>query len=389
MNRQGGASDPRGPAAPAEGLRGDARRGRPTLARRIVFAAVPVLVLVVLPFLALEWAIDASLSRPAVFRHLPAWMLRRARAVYDADRAIIQFEPACARYDADLFYTLRPGEFEFANREFRTAYRVNSLGVRAPEGALDEPEILVAGDSTAMGWGVEEERTFAALLGVETGLRVLNMGVSSYGTAREMRLLRRVDTSRARCLVVQYSDNDAGENLAFELTGNQHIGQGEEAYRGFVEGYLAQRRYRPGRRIAQWLRGPVERPVLPPPWSLSPEEEARWFLNALCFGSDLDLRTLPVIVFDPSRPNEQGTRFLEAVRAVLRREPFTPFAGSIALLDVAPLLGADDFLTLDGHLNDSGHRKVAAAILALMNSRGVVGPAAAAPNRAAGGPAAQ
>ena len=42
-----------------------------------------------------------------------------ARRYYGTfDRAIIQMDPRFARYDPELFYTLRPGRFTFAEREF-------------------------------------------------------------------------------------------------------------------------------------------------------------------------------------------------------------------------------------------------------------------------------
>ncbi len=66
---------------------------------------------------------------------------------------IIQFEPRCARYDPELTYTLRPGVFYFSGKKFNNEFRVNSLGVRDTEDSLVAPEVVVLGDSVAMGWG--------------------------------------------------------------------------------------------------------------------------------------------------------------------------------------------------------------------------------------------
>src|SRR3954452_12481906 len=52
------------------------------------------------------------------------------------DRKVVQFDPACARYDGELFYTLRPGKCIHAAREFANEYRINSIGVRDTEEAL-------------------------------------------------------------------------------------------------------------------------------------------------------------------------------------------------------------------------------------------------------------
>ena len=49
------------------------------------------------------------------------------------------------------------------------------------------------GDSYAMGWGVEQGESFPEILEAATGLRVLNAGVPSYGTPRELLMLERLD----------------------------------------------------------------------------------------------------------------------------------------------------------------------------------------------------
>ena len=63
-------------------------------------------------------------------------------------------------YDPELTYRLRPGACTFSELEFVTDYRINSLGVRDDEASLDGPEIIVLGDSFAMGWGVEQQESF-------------------------------------------------------------------------------------------------------------------------------------------------------------------------------------------------------------------------------------
>jgi hypothetical protein len=150
-------------------------------------------------------------------RHIPVMaaigpLRTSARELYLLDRNYLQIDPAAIRWDAELGYTLRPGEFRFSNTEFSTSYRVNSLGPRDDEASLHQPEVVVLGDSFAMGWGVEQNETFAQVLERLTGLRVLNAGVSSYGTVRELRMLARVDTSATSWVVIQFCNNDFFEN---------------------------------------------------------------------------------------------------------------------------------------------------------------------------------
>src|SRR5262249_14136512 len=153
----------------------------------------------------------------------------------------------CSQYDPDLTYTLRPGRCTFENLEFRTDVRVNRLGLRDEEDALSRPDVIVLGDSHAMGWGVEHDETFSHVLAEKTALRVLDAGISSYGTVREMRLLDRLDVSQLRALVIQYSDNDLAENRSFRDHGNRLPITSEAQYDQVTRYYSGQHLYFPGK----------------------------------------------------------------------------------------------------------------------------------------------
>ncbi|HMD37517.1 MAG TPA: hypothetical protein VKH42_21225, partial [Vicinamibacterales bacterium] len=75
------------------------------------------------------------------------------------NRSLIQFDARCARYDAELFYTLKPGSCSFGNLEFGNDYRINRAGLRDDDDALSAPEMIVIGDSHAMGWGVDQDES--------------------------------------------------------------------------------------------------------------------------------------------------------------------------------------------------------------------------------------
>ena len=74
--------------------------------------------------------------------------------------------------------------------------------MRDDEESLKAPEVIVLGDSVAMGWGIEQNETMAQQIEAMAGLKVLNAGISSYGTVREMKLLNRLDLSRVKYLVI-------------------------------------------------------------------------------------------------------------------------------------------------------------------------------------------
>ena len=294
------------------------------------------------------------------------------RQIYGGvDRDIIQLNPAFARYDPELFYTLRPGRFVFAQREFATPFEVNSLGVRDDEAALDAPEIVVAGDSVAMGWGVTRDETFARRIARRTGWRVLNASVSSYGTVREMKLLDRVDRSRMRWLIVQYNVNDVGENKVFREHGNTHPAGAREKYDRTVRRQAARHAWYPGRYTLETLdilgREIRERIAPRAPRGPAPtaDEEADWFLNALLHAGSVDFARVRVVVFQASAdgvtdtlvPTLQKRRAAGTLPAALR---------DLIVLDVASGFDRDDFYVLDDHPNARAHRKIADAVLAAM-----------------------
>ncbi|MAG15655.1 hypothetical protein CMO88_01190 [Candidatus Woesearchaeota archaeon] len=91
--------------------------------------------------------------------------------------------------DEQLCYKLVPNfEGELASpAEYRITVNTNSMGFRNEEiGEKEKDRILIAGDSFALGVGVEQEETFSALLGKQlVDYEVINVGVPSYETWRE------------------------------------------------------------------------------------------------------------------------------------------------------------------------------------------------------------
>jgi lysophospholipase L1-like esterase len=317
------------------------------------------LLAVAVSVMALDGAIALLLASPP--RAGP--LLAVAREFYaNVDRDIIQFNPAAARWDPELFYTLRPGRFVFVQREFRHEFRVNRLGLRDSEAALVRPTIIAVGDSFTMGWGVAQEEAYPKVLEAATGLRTLNAGIASYGTVREMLLLNRLDTSALRFLIVQYHVDDVGENLAFQRQGNRHISRNEARWNKTVADLARKRRYFPGKyaweAIRRVVRGLTHRPR--PAGAAAEPDEADAFLNALGHAPRVDLRGVHILVWAPTTSG-----FLDAVRTKLERGPYPSWVRHLVLVDVASALRpARDGWHLDEHLNASGHRVAAERLAA-------------------------
>ena len=321
----------------------------------------------------LETGIVVMLHAPKAVGASPRPVRRLIQQVYrHFNRSLIQFDPQCARYDPGLAYTLKPGTCTFENIEFKNEYRINRVGVRDDDALLDAPEVIVLGDSHAMGWGVEQEEALPQVLARKSGRRVLNAAISSYGTAREMALLDRLDASRLRVLVVQYSDNDLPENRTFRENGNHLPIASEAQYRNIVRHYASQRSYYPGKYVCR-LFLKVFRLEEPEPDQLrmdpvTPSEEAELFVDVLKHASRAALDHVQLVVLEVNEQIRPARPFIAALDAVRRRDANPAFIRELIALDVATLLTPDDFYKLDDHMNARGHEKVAAALVGAIAS---------------------
>jgi hypothetical protein len=321
-------------------------------------------VLIIAVLALFEGFFYALVHNPDLLKKCPQKIRNTIGYLYANERNTIQFDPACARYDSGLGYTLRPGACTFSGREFTSEYRINSLGVRDDEESLHHPEIIVAGDSFAMGWGVNQDETFAQRLEKKSGTTVLNTAISSYGTAREMMILKRVSTDRLRWLVIQYCGNDLEENRSFYLHGNRLETMGSEEYRRYADLNLRVQAYFPGKYLWMKVKKKIdefnrtkdtEKPL--------DRDETDLFINAIV-QSGLDLRQTKLIVFVMNGRNPDDNRaFPEALKKRIAGGGYPPFIAEMAVLDFSTTLKNDHFYILDDHMNSRGHDLVADALL--------------------------
>jgi hypothetical protein len=335
--------------------------------RRHLWAAALVASLIAaIAFLAVaEGVLVVMLNHPP-----PVVWLRRVLAAYnETDRILIQFMPECARYDTELGYTLRPGTCRFRNRDFDTEVRVNSQGVRDAEADLAAPEVIVLGDSFGMGWGVEDHEAFPSLLENTCGAEVLNSAISSYGTAREARLMSRLPLAALKWVIVQYNDNDQRENQEFMDRGNRIVPMGEAEYRGYQQMVASRREYQAGEHLIRFLRllGGRVGPALAsgnPPAPVNAESgrpkpsEAGAFLNALRHAPPLP-DGVRVIAFEVNGFSRNDGSFAAAVRDELERTDIGEPWKSMTVLDLSAHLTEDQYLPLDEHLSVRGHQTLA------------------------------
>src|SRR5262249_45937748 len=203
-------------------------------------------------------------------------------------------------------------------------------------------------------------------IGQRTALRTLNTGVSSYGTARELLGLKRVDLSQARYLIIQYSDDDFGENRAFVASGGRLKVRNQRDYESIVSRHLNTARYYPGKYIRLFLPMIRDRNVdVPGSRDLQAEVEA--FLGTLLL-SPVRLNNLQIVVFEmePHPPWTSG--FLARLAAEAATDRYPSSIRWIKVVDLASHLSPDSFFFYDDHLTATGHRNVADALVEVLQT---------------------
>lgn len=325
----------------------------------ILYNVIVVLVI----FGALEFYFEYKLAHP---ESLDGRMKIAAQNYYmKYGRQIIQYEPEMATYNEALFYKLKPGTFQFKNREFDTTFNVNSLGVRDDEASLNNPEIIVLGDSHAMGWGIEQEETFAELLQNSTEKKVLNTAISSYGTAREFKLLEQVNTDSLQYIIIQYCDNDYKENHSYYHNSNVLKISSKEVYDKLSSDQRAKGNYYIFKHVLKFPKLILNANTKEEPTEKSPKDEITVFLNVIKQAKILNDKIKIIVVNINGR--KTTNHFISNLRQTLQNEEWKELAKHIVPLDISSGLTTEKYNVLDDHMNANGHAFVASELEKLIN----------------------
>ncbi len=319
----------------------------------------------------MEGTLFLFLKAPVLNNYFPFFKSTVSNVYFNNYRNIIQLMPECARYDPELTYMLKPGECVMENIEYSNKYSVNSAGLRDDESSLVQPEIIVLGDSYAMGWGVEQNETFAQMIENTTGEKVLNAGVPSFGTAREVMLLKRLDLSNVKTVIIQYSANDFVENFAYVNDGFQLRIMTKNEYEDECRRHASRVRYSPflltsvflsrvaGLFIRQAKAGQEQNTNLLSNVTM----EVKLFLEILSrqnFPKDVQ-----IIALNLSHYTLDIHGFTEQL-SIWKKQDYPDFIKNMKLIDAAAFFNKSDYYIIDDHLNASGHRKVADALISVI-----------------------
>ena len=290
-------------------------------------------------------------------------------------RNTVQVIRSCSEFDQDFFYRLRPNnECTFSNVEFSNKIRTNSIGNRDDEASLSKPDVICLGDSYTMGWGVEQNESFPALIEKNTGLKVLNAGMSSFGTVRELRKLSKLDTSNAKWVVLQYCDNDIEESKPYVDNKFQLQTSSAATYDSLVRRTEWNRVYYPGKtffsvglfKIKETIKGLRKKPqgeymLQVGAQTVTIPQSAKYFAETLRSFAPL-LKNRKLIVLYAFEGGRKDTVFVPALQQLLATSPYKEeLPGPIHYINTSTILENADSFILDDHYNAKGHAKIALA----------------------------
>jgi lysophospholipase L1-like esterase len=328
--------------------------------------------IVALPLLAAAVLLSVSIIAYDILRHPERhqntrriWNVIASDLYFEYEANLWQNQKDCVQYDDKLLYKPSSG-CRFANKEFSTDLTFSEEGrVTIPSRATASRRPLIfAGDSETMGWGVNDGETFASLIAASIEAPVLNLGVASYGTVREiLRVRMQPRFQDASCIVIQYSWNDFDENSVF-LARGALPSPTRKRFQQLLSDY--------GKRDVSF------RDVLIRTFELMLNYPLAFFLNVIGW------HDFPLEDDDPMNMNgtpREETEDTKAFLAVLASFPelngkkifvmgpgrfISALSRETAPANVFPIpvdLNDGDWYTLDMHPNKEGHRQMAAQIL--------------------------
>ncbi|HOJ52015.1 MAG TPA: hypothetical protein PLT64_06140 [Syntrophales bacterium] len=315
------------------------------------------------------------IRHPNWVRKMPVGIQNGVGYLYiQGERKVMPFVKGCGRYSPEFGYTLKPGDFLFTEREFSNHYHINSLGVRGDEDDLSEPDLVVLGDSYSLGWGVEHEEMFSRVLARMTGMKVLNTAIPSFGTVREMMMLRKIDRSQLKGVILQYCGDDYEENVRYIQNGDLLPVMRKETFEQLMESHSQPKRYFFGKYVGMKIKkkvGELAENFRPQIQVDERPSEVDAFLHVLIRNQDL-LVPYPLIIFEMNGIR-QSNEFTKGLRqAVENKKASYPWMKNISILDTTSWLRDEHFYILDGHLNAEGNRVVAEMLYGELQRLGLV-----------------
>lgn len=275
--------------------------------------------------------------------------------------------------DQNYLFRMTTGPCRLRNLEYDSLMTHDKEGFRISRAPTSDehsatttaPRVVVLGDSHAYGHGVNDDQTFAALLSVHLGEPVRNLALPATATQRELEALG-AHARDAKFLVLQYCDNDFGENRASLEMGLQRYRETlrtrmDEVFRNYEhtqqQGLFTRALMTASYGLLDLVRSRLWRLTSVDGDERTLADEAEAFARVI-EGSAPLLKGKTIVVLESSGWGRNRRNFQSVFARRLSRLPQMHWV----VLDSATLLDRDDYFRLDDHINASGHRKLAAAL---------------------------
>jgi hypothetical protein len=288
-------------------------------------------------------------------------------------RDILQYNKTISMYDSSVFYKMKPdNKSVFKNIEFSDSIYTNGKGFRDNENSLQYKKIICLGDSYTLGWGVHQQETYPHLLANNLKVTVLNTGMSSYGTAREIESVRNLDMTGVENIIIQYSYNDEEENEDYVIH-NDHLQVSQKAVFDSAGKALAWSNfYFPGKYFFTISKLFLKNKLDNLKESLNKKKQttvendtvhynemAQSFIEVIK-KSGWDFDKVHVFVFDICEYQSMNDKFIQALENELTVQANSLFfKNHIHPVHIVSLLQLSDYYLLDWHIKASGQKKIA------------------------------
>lgn len=271
-------------------------------------------------------------------------------------RSLWQNKRDCVDFDPELIYKPKLGACQFDNVEFRTTLNFSAEG-RFTGNKPSGKGIAVIGDSHTMGWGVQDEETYAAELQRLSNRPVFNLGVASYGTVRELlRLERSGVLDKVDTIILQYCGDDLKENRV------NRINTAAENQKRFNK--ITARNMSTTRLLRMVLKAYGFAFGLPFQSLRKPGEQARVDFEPHYAALMPVLKGYPglkdkrILIIYNNGPGQTFKNFPGG------RDQLLP---NVELIDIS--LDTGDYYRFDDHMTSSGHKKVAEGIFRAIRNK--------------------
>ncbi len=277
-------------------------------------------------------------------------------------RSIFQGDAGCAQADKVLGYKFKYGDCNFKNFEFDTLLKFDENGalVNRDLKLISQSDVIVVGDSHAMGWGVDFNQTFSYLLN-NLGYNVSNLSMSSYGTEQE--ILSAINSKKflsADAVVIQYCENDISKNKKkiddYVIQEFDYYSEIEKRELNFIKKIQnAARFYFNEWNLASFFGFPIHflKSFYKKPHTYSTDAaEHKKYIKEILSRYDL-LNDKNIIIF---YSNAHGKKFIN----------WNEVYGNIKFVDLN--LDQNHYFQIDDHLNKEGHKYISFQIHELLSN---------------------